>query len=303
MGTVTAPLTSSMQVVTGADGLYLFENLDPGDYCVQFDITALPDDFCDTDGFALGAPQFTALNVGGDPAVDSDADPRDRRRPTPSPWEPVRPTVRWTRVSSARRRSVIVSGKTRTMTVSRRTVSLACRESPSDSLTADPMVSPVRTTTSIRARSRVTDVIDGLYMFGAEPGSSISNRVITSCSSTKRPSRRFDSRYRKSTVDDASTAIACHLTGLPRARRWARGASTWIGTAASYRRRHRSAISSSTRSAVSRRRRYPVIWSAKRRLQRQCWNILVPAVQARSRSRVKTTKRRWQRALTRPPGS
>ena len=63
------------QIVTGADGLYLFENLTPGDYCVQFDITALPDDFCTTDGFALGAPQFTALNVGGDPAIDSDADP------------------------------------------------------------------------------------------------------------------------------------------------------------------------------------------------------------------------------------
>jgi len=64
-----------IQVVTGADGLYLFEDLAPGDYCVQFDITALPDDFCVTDGYDLGAPQFTALNVGGDPAIDSDADP------------------------------------------------------------------------------------------------------------------------------------------------------------------------------------------------------------------------------------
>lgn len=64
-----------VQVLTGADGLFLFESLIPGDYCVQFDITALPDDFCDIDGLALGAPQYTALNVGADPAIDSDADP------------------------------------------------------------------------------------------------------------------------------------------------------------------------------------------------------------------------------------
>ncbi|MBT8110567.1 MAG: hypothetical protein KJO27_07555 [Gammaproteobacteria bacterium] len=59
-------------VMTDMNGFYLFENLDPGDYCVNFGLP--PEDFCDTDGFDLGAPVFTAMNAGDD-AKDSDADP------------------------------------------------------------------------------------------------------------------------------------------------------------------------------------------------------------------------------------
>ena len=62
-----------LQTVTGVDGLYLFENLPPGDYCVQFGTP--PADFCDTDGFELGAAKFTGQNVGADETIDSDADP------------------------------------------------------------------------------------------------------------------------------------------------------------------------------------------------------------------------------------
>jgi predicted extracellular nuclease len=64
-----------VQTVTGQDGFYLFDNLVPGDYCVQFG--QLPADFCDTDGFALGAARFTGQNLGADEAIDSDADPVD----------------------------------------------------------------------------------------------------------------------------------------------------------------------------------------------------------------------------------
>lgn len=64
-----------MQKVTGTDGLYLFENLAPGDYCVKFG--QLPADFCDTDGFQLGAAKFTGQNVGADETIDSDANPAD----------------------------------------------------------------------------------------------------------------------------------------------------------------------------------------------------------------------------------
>ena len=64
-------------VMTDMNGFYLFPDLDPGDYCVEFDINALPADFCTTDGFDLGAPQFTAQNAGNDDAIDSDADPVD----------------------------------------------------------------------------------------------------------------------------------------------------------------------------------------------------------------------------------
>ncbi len=140
-----------MQVVTGADGLYLFENLEPGDYCVQFDITALPDDFCDTDGFALGAPQFTALNVGGDPAIDSDADPATGTTDglTLGAGETNRtldagivcPAKIGDRVwEDTNQDGLQDGGRARCL-----------RVLPSDSLTADPMVSPVRPTMSIRA--------------------------------------------------------------------------------------------------------------------------------------------------------
>ena len=64
-----------VQTFTGVDGLYLFPDLVPGDYCVQFGLP--PAGFCDTDGYILGAVQFTAQNQGNDEAVDSDADPTD----------------------------------------------------------------------------------------------------------------------------------------------------------------------------------------------------------------------------------
>jgi len=54
---------------TDASGFYLFDNLNPGEYCVQFDLDTVPQDVCD-----FGAPQFTTQNSGNDD-VDSDADP------------------------------------------------------------------------------------------------------------------------------------------------------------------------------------------------------------------------------------
>jgi len=58
-------------VMTDLNGFYLFPDLDPGNYCVEFGKP--PADFCDTNGFDLGEPQFTAQNAGNDDAVDSDA--------------------------------------------------------------------------------------------------------------------------------------------------------------------------------------------------------------------------------------
>lgn len=49
---------------TGPDGRYLFDNLPPGDYFVCFDLATLPAGFTPT-----------AANVGGDDAIDSDANP------------------------------------------------------------------------------------------------------------------------------------------------------------------------------------------------------------------------------------
>ena len=48
--------------MTDMNGFYLFENLDPGDYCVEFGKPC--PQFCDTDGFDLGMPQFTTQNAG-----------------------------------------------------------------------------------------------------------------------------------------------------------------------------------------------------------------------------------------------
>ncbi|MGB5306766.1 MAG: SdrD B-like domain-containing protein, partial [Gammaproteobacteria bacterium] len=68
-GDCSTPL--GLQTFTDGDGFYLFENLAPGDYCVQF---SKPDStFCETETFNPGPPQFTEKNVGGDDAVDSDA--------------------------------------------------------------------------------------------------------------------------------------------------------------------------------------------------------------------------------------
>ncbi len=76
-GSGNCTIDLGMQVVTGRDGFYQFPDLAPGDYCVVFGLPS--GDFCDTDGIALGLPQFTALNAGGDTAADSDADPVDGR--------------------------------------------------------------------------------------------------------------------------------------------------------------------------------------------------------------------------------
>ena len=70
-GDCTTPL--GQQATTDLNGFYLFPNLAAGDYCVEF--VPPGDDFCDTDGFDLGSPLFTAQNQGGDDALDSDADP------------------------------------------------------------------------------------------------------------------------------------------------------------------------------------------------------------------------------------
>ena len=55
---------------TDARGFYLFDHLNPGQYCVQFDITTVPAGTCTT-----GLAQFTTQNVGSNDAVDSDANP------------------------------------------------------------------------------------------------------------------------------------------------------------------------------------------------------------------------------------
>ncbi|MCZ6774313.1 MAG: hypothetical protein O7G83_20335, partial [Proteobacteria bacterium] len=66
-------ISSGMLAMTNFTGFYLFEDLMPGDYCVKF--TKPVDEFCDTDGFNLGSPQFTVQDQGGDDTVDSDANP------------------------------------------------------------------------------------------------------------------------------------------------------------------------------------------------------------------------------------
>ncbi|NHN36604.1 hypothetical protein G8764_04790 [Pseudomaricurvus alcaniphilus] len=67
-------VATGASTTTGAAGDYKFENLVPGTYCVEFEISSLPANFCTTDGFDLGAPAFTLHNEGDD-GSDSDADP------------------------------------------------------------------------------------------------------------------------------------------------------------------------------------------------------------------------------------
>ena len=63
---VGSQFTSSMPDPSGAGGNYLFPNLEPGQYCVQF----IAPQICN------GAPAtFTKQNVGMNDAIDSDADP------------------------------------------------------------------------------------------------------------------------------------------------------------------------------------------------------------------------------------
>lgn len=64
---------SGFSTTTAGNGAYEFTGLNPGTYCVEFDITSLPVDFCTTEGFALGAPKFTLANTGGNDELDSDA--------------------------------------------------------------------------------------------------------------------------------------------------------------------------------------------------------------------------------------
>ena len=58
--------------ITDADGMYMFEDLEPGDYCVEFDKSVVD---CTTDDFSLGAPSFSPALQGSDPAADSNPDP------------------------------------------------------------------------------------------------------------------------------------------------------------------------------------------------------------------------------------
>jgi len=157
------------QVVTGTDGLYLFEDLNPGDYCVQFDITALPDGFCDTDGFELGAPQFTALNVGGDPAIDSDADP-------------VTGTTDGLTLGAGETSRTLDAGIVCPAKIGDR----VWEDTDQDGLQDGGELGVEGVTVRLfdcgpdgvagtgddvdTGQSRVTDNVDGLYMFGAEPG-------------------------------------------------------------------------------------------------------------------------------------
>jgi hypothetical protein len=157
-----------MQVVTGTDGLYLFEDLAPGDYCVQFNITALPDGFCDTDGFELGTPQYTALNVGGDPAIDSDADP-------------VTGTTDALSLGAGEINRTLDAGVVCPAKIGDR----VWHDVNSNGLQDDGMTGVDGVTVKLfecgpdgiagtaddvdTGESRVTDAIDGLYMFGGEP--------------------------------------------------------------------------------------------------------------------------------------
>ncbi len=58
-------------MLTDGSGMYMFEDLEPGNYCVEF-VKAVVD--CTTDGFPLGAPSFSPALQGGDPAKDSNPD-------------------------------------------------------------------------------------------------------------------------------------------------------------------------------------------------------------------------------------
>jgi hypothetical protein len=63
------PLAGIPFQTTDRYGFYLFDNLAPGEYSVRFDLDTVPSEVCCDDN-----PQFTTANVGGDDAVDSDAD-------------------------------------------------------------------------------------------------------------------------------------------------------------------------------------------------------------------------------------
>lgn len=72
---VCEPVTPSRTTTTDAAGFYLFSDLAPGEYCVIFDKKALPEDFCDSEGFELGMPQFTVQLGSPNQSDNSDADP------------------------------------------------------------------------------------------------------------------------------------------------------------------------------------------------------------------------------------
>jgi hypothetical protein len=64
--------TITGSTVTDGMGMYMFEDLEPGDYCVAFDKSVID---CTTDDFPLGAPSFSPALQGSDPAADSNPDP------------------------------------------------------------------------------------------------------------------------------------------------------------------------------------------------------------------------------------
>ena len=85
LGGPSCEVDMMMSTLTDFNGFYEFTGLAPGDYCVEFDIESLPDDFCEVDltlqghGMPnLGAPDFTLKDANGD-SSDSDADPATGR--------------------------------------------------------------------------------------------------------------------------------------------------------------------------------------------------------------------------------
>jgi hypothetical protein len=154
------------QVVSGTDGLYLFPDLVPGDYCVQFGQP--PANFCDTDGFELGAPQFTAQNVGNDEETDSDADPTDGKTDSLT-------------LGAGETNRTLDAG----FVCPAKIGNLLWEDTNQDGLqNGEPGIGGVTvnlfdcgpdgvagTGDDIdTGESRVTDNVDGMYMFGAEPG-------------------------------------------------------------------------------------------------------------------------------------
>lgn len=64
------PATVLASTTTNARGFYLFQQLTPGQYCVEFQRSTIPAATC-----ASGVPQFTNPNVGSNDAIDSDVNP------------------------------------------------------------------------------------------------------------------------------------------------------------------------------------------------------------------------------------
>ncbi len=155
--------------VTDAGGMYLYDNLDPGRYCVEFELDSLPDDFCATASYPLGAPLFTLHNQGGDDAVDSDADPTTGKTGNidlgPDEFDPTNDAGIYCPAKIGDR----VWEDTNTDGLQDNTepgvtdVEVQLFECGPDGIagTDDDVDTGER---------RFTDNVDGMYMFGAEPG-------------------------------------------------------------------------------------------------------------------------------------